>query len=106
MLQNKAVLWAITIPFVVLTVYAVADAGYVGLIAQQMESPAGWQVLIDLCIAVLVLSWMIADARRTGRVVWPYVLLTFTLGSIGLLAYLLLAQSDSVSEADPYLIKH
>jgi hypothetical protein len=50
------------------------------------------QVLTDLAIAqTLILTWMVRDARTTGRKFWPYFLLTFFLGSFGPLLYLILA---------------
>jgi hypothetical protein len=47
-------------------------------------------VLVDLTIALsLVTLWMWQDAAERGIGVFPYVLLTLTLGSIGPLLYLL-----------------
>lgn len=90
MLHNRTVLIGLTIPFALVTAYAVAQVGYTGIVAYHLPSPAGWQVFFDLCVAlVLVLSWMIADARRYGRTVWSYVVATLLLGSFGPLAYLL-----------------
>ncbi len=90
MLHNRTALIALTVPFASVTAYAVAQVGYAGIVAYHLPSPAGWQVFFDLCIAlILVLSAMIADARRHGRTVWPYVVATLLLGSFGPLAYLL-----------------
>ncbi|MDJ0879020.1 MAG: DUF2834 domain-containing protein [Halieaceae bacterium] len=80
---------AILIPFSLLTIYAVMEAGYVGIFDYQRHSPAGWQVFADLVIALLlVFVWMIPDARRAGRNPWPWVVLTLLLGSFGPLLYL------------------
>ncbi|GJM10630.1 MAG: hypothetical protein DHS20C11_29060 [Lysobacteraceae bacterium] len=88
--MNKRTL-AITllIPFSILTLYAVWQVGYIGIFDYHRHSPAGWQVFADLVVAlILVLSWLIADAKRKGRNPWIWVALTLTLGSIGPLLYL------------------
>ncbi|MEM6935027.1 MAG: DUF2834 domain-containing protein [Pseudomonadota bacterium] len=88
------------VPFTALTVYAVQQVGYVGVVAYQGGSPAGWQVFTDLVIALLlVMVWMFVDARRNGRNVWPFVLATLCLGSFGPLLYLLLAPSTGPVQA-------
>jgi len=98
MLQNRIVLITVTIPFFLISAYAVNAVGYVGIVAWHLPSPTGWQVFFDLCIALLlVLSWMIADARRRGRTVRPNVVATLLLGSFGPLACLLIGTGqDSV----------
>mgnify|MGYP001815876036 CR=1 len=81
---------AILIPFTLLTVYAVMEVGYIGIFDYHRHSPAGWQVFTDLVIAlVLVLLWLIPEARRNGRSPWPWVVLTLVSGSFGPLLYLL-----------------
>ncbi len=88
----KGLCLAILIPFTVLSVYAVTQVGYVGIFEYHLPSPAGWQVFTDLVIGmVLILVWMVRDARRTGRNVLPFVAITLALGSFGPLLYLLLA---------------
>jgi len=83
----------LTAAFSVLSGYALLEHGYLGLFQYQLLSSAGWQVLADLVIAcTLIMIWMVDDARRQGRSVWPYLLLTLTAGSFGPLAYLLIGQ--------------
>jgi len=80
---------AMLIPFAILTFYALAQVGYIGLIEFQLRSPAGWQVLADLVVSlVLVLSWIVPDAKRAGRQSWPWVVATVFTGSIAPLIYL------------------
>ncbi len=89
---------AILLPFGALTAYALNDVGYWGLFEYQLASAAGWQVFADLVIAlVLFAGWMIADARRNGRNVWPYLVATLFLGSFGPLFYLLMTPNKATS---------
>ena len=87
--MQKTLAILILIPFTALTVYAVWDVGYFGIFDYQRHSSAGWQVFADLVIAlVLVLTWMIPEAKRQGRNVWPWVLVTLVAGAFGPLLYL------------------
>lgn len=80
---------ALFIPFAALTVYAVLEVGYIEIFAYHRHSPAGWQVIADLVIAlVLVLCWLVPDARKAGRNPWPWVVMTLFLGSLSPLLYL------------------
>ena len=64
---------ALLLPFSALSLYAVAKVGYVGMFDYHRHSPAGWQVFTDLVIAlILVLTWLIPEARRKGRNPWPW----------------------------------
>ncbi len=77
------------IPFSILTAYAVMEVGYIGIFDYHRHSPAGWQVFSDLVIALLlVLVWMVPDARARGRNPWPWVVATLLLGSFAPLLYL------------------
>ena len=90
----------VLVPFLGLTLYALAEVGYVGLFAYQLASPAGWQVFVDLVIAlVMVLGWMIPEAQRSGRSPWPWVVATLLLGSIGPLLYLATERSEPLAES-------
>ncbi|MEL7023568.1 MAG: DUF2834 domain-containing protein [Pseudomonadota bacterium] len=92
-MSRKSLAIAMLVPFLVLTAYAVWKVGYIGIFDYHRHSPAGWQVFTDLVIAlVLVLSFMVPEARRKGRTVWPWVLMTLTLGSIGPLLFLATAK--------------
>lgn len=84
------------VPFTLLTLYAVMHSGYDGIIAHALDGPAGWQIFADLVVAlVLVLVWLLADARRTGRNPWPWVIVTLLLGSFGPLLYLAVGGTTS-----------
>jgi len=96
MIDRRTLAWILLIPFALLTLYALAEVGYVGIFDYHRHSPAGWQVFADLVVAlVLVLSWLIPDARSRGRNPWPWVVLTLFLGSIGPLLYLGLSRVES-----------
>jgi hypothetical protein len=76
--------------FGVLSATALADVGYFGILLLHIQSSGGVQVLVDLVIALtLAMIWMVADARRSGRNPWPWIVLTLVAGSFGPLAYLL-----------------
>jgi Terpene cyclase DEP1 len=88
--MQRTLLAIILVLFGVLTTLALMEVGYWGLFAQQLQSFAGGQVLIDLFIAVtLAMLWMWHDAKATGRNVWPWITLSLVAGSFGPLLYLL-----------------
>ncbi len=99
-MSNRRILAIILlIPFSILTVYALSQVGYIGIIDYHRYSPAGWQVIIDLVIAlILVLTWLVPEAKKAGRNPWPWVVLTIFTGSIGPLLYLA-TKKDSPSGA-------
>lgn len=87
------VLVLVLVAFGGVTALALKEHGYLGIISFHFTSTAGLQVILDLVIVcVLAIAWMIGDAKRSGRIVWPYVLLTLALGSFGPLIYLLVGQ--------------
>ena len=93
-LKNTAII-VLTL-FGIFSVWVVSQVGYIGIAEYQLEGPAGWQVLADLVIAcVLLLCWIIPDARAKNRNPWGYVVLTLFLGSIGPLAYFALDRRSS-----------
>ncbi len=75
--------------FSALTTYATMEHGVAGVIALALANSVTITLTVDLLIALsLVTVWMWQDARRRGVTPLPYLLLTFTLGSIGPLLYL------------------
>lgn len=88
-MNKRALAIIILIPFSLLTLYAIAEVGYIGIFDYHRHSPAGWQVFVDLVIALLlVLTWLIPEAKKAGRNPWPWVVITLFMGSIGPLLYL------------------
>jgi hypothetical protein len=78
------------VPFAALNVYVVYLYGYAGFVQLALANAATVAVLVDLTIALsLVTLWMWQDAGERGIGIFPYLLLTLTLGSIGPLLYLL-----------------
>lgn len=94
--MNRRILGIVLlVPFLLLTLYALNDVGYVGIFDYQRHSSAGWQVLTDLVIALLlVMVWMVEDARRLGRNPWPWIVGTLLTGSIAPLLYLATSPAD------------
>jgi len=86
----RTLLLLVTAAFSLFTAAIVARTGLLGFYQQLLASPAAWQTLVDITIALgLVLAWMFQDARRSGRAFWPWVPVTLLLGSLGPLLYLL-----------------
>jgi hypothetical protein len=88
-MNKKTFATILLVPFSALTVYAIYKVGYIGVFDYHRHSPAGWQVFADLVIAcLLLLSWLIPEAKKNGRNPWPFVVVTVFLGSLGPLLYL------------------
>lgn len=99
--MQRPILLVTLAAFGAISAVALWQHGYWGLIAPHFQTLGGAQVLVDLVIAlVLVMVWMVRDARRTGRNPWPYVALTLAAGSFGPLVYLIVRQ-PAASAADP-----
>jgi hypothetical protein len=87
----RTMLLIVTALFTAFTIGVIAHTGFIGFFEQLLSTPAGWQTLADVVIALsLVLAWMWTDAKRHGRSWWPWAVLTLVFGSIGPLGYLLL----------------
>lgn len=98
-MSRKMLAIVLLIPFTALSIYAVYKVGYIGIFDYQMHSPAGWQVITDLVIAcILLLAWMIPDAKDKGRNPWPFVGITLFLGSFGPLLYLATGRKGSANQ--------
>lgn len=92
MIDHPAVPWLARIAlaaFGVWTALIVVEQGYSGFLTLALAEDWAAQMLVDLSIALLiVLAWLIGDARARGRSPWPWVVLTLFTGSIGPLLYL------------------
>ena len=77
------------------TAWAIAQFGFVGFFENLMSAGFPTQLaLFDLVIALsLVMAWMWNDARERGATLWPFLVLTVTLGSVGPLLYLIRRES-------------
>ena len=86
----------VVVLFGALSVIALMDVGYFGIIEPHFKSWGAGQVFADLVImCVLGCIWMVSDARTRGTSAWPFVLLTLVAGSFGPLCYLLLREVRS-----------
>ena len=80
-------------PFALYSFAVMFAIGYDGIWLDGLASPGSRQILADLTVmAILACTWLAADARRSGRKAWPWVLMTLTCGSLGPLVYLLTAR--------------
>lgn len=82
--------------------YVMWEVGYLGIWQAGMASLGAWQVLLDLVLmSCITLGFLWRDARRTGRNVWPFAVLTLAAGSIGPLLYLALKPAAAPGGALP-----
>lgn len=94
-MNRRTLALIILIPFAVLTGWALMNGGIAGILSFH-QSPGGWQVFIDLVIALgLLLTFLVPHARAQGRNPWPWVLITLFLGSFGPLLYLATTPSNN-----------
>lgn len=81
--------------FGALTVVALLDHGYWGIIEPHFQTFGAAQVFFDLVIALsFFLIWMWQDAKQLGRNPWPWIVGTLTTGSIAPLLYLITRNDD------------
>lgn len=84
-----ALLTVVIALFSVLTVLALTDVGYLGILEPHFQTWGGGQVFADLVIVcTLACIWMLSDARTSGVSAWPFLVITLFLGSFGPLLYL------------------
>ncbi len=87
------VLVTVVVGFGALTMLALLDVGYFGIIEPHFLSWGEAQVFVDLVIlAVLACVWMVGDARERGLSAWPFIVLTLIAGSFGPLLYLVVRE--------------
>lgn len=88
--MRLAVLIAVFLGFTGWSVTVAMADGPLGFLTLAMRERWALQVLLDLAISLVVgWTWLRVDARERGIPAWPYMLGTLTLGSIGVLAYLI-----------------
>jgi hypothetical protein len=92
----RTILFIVLAAFGAFSLYAMWQVGYLGIWQAGMASVGAWQVLLDLVVmSFITLGFIWRDAKRTGRTVWPFALLTIAAGSFGPLLYLLLSRSPA-----------
>lgn len=93
-LSKRAVLYIVLLGVhSAITARALMDKSYLELFAFAFQGWPQFQIFSDLTASItLVSSWMIWDARKKGRTVWPYVVATVLTGSFGPLTYLLVGE--------------
>lgn len=102
---KQIALWCVLADFVALTGYAMFTEGYFAFIGAAIDFGAsgiwGIQILADFLVGLTIaLGWCIADARQRNLNYWPFVVLTFTLGAIGPLSYLIHRERVIARSAD------
>ncbi len=88
----------VTAAFSVLTVIALMDVGFLGILEPHFRNWGPGQVFADLVIlAVLACLWMAQDARKSGVPALPFIALTLVAGSFGPLFYLIVRELKSTA---------
>ena len=89
-MNQRTIAIVLFVPFILLTIYALMEVGYLGIVDYHRHSPAGWQVFADLVVGlILVLTWLVPEAKRQGHNPWPWVVGTLFTGSIAPLLYII-----------------
>ena len=87
------------VPFTALTIWSIKSVGIMGILATG-QTPGGAQVFADLIIAlILLLTYLVPQARAEGRNPYPWVILTLCLGSFGPLLYFATARAPTRAES-------
>lgn len=75
--------------FTAFTAFVTVENGYTGFLTLAAREPWALQMLIDLFImGAFICLWMLRDAKERGITAWPFILATCTLGSLGVLGYM------------------
>ena len=94
--KRRALLGLLFLVHAAISARAMLDTSYVDLFKFAFSDWPARQIFSDLTVCMLIItSWMVRDARKTGRNAWPYVIAAFFVGSFAPLAYLLLAPTAS-----------
>lgn len=93
-MSNRSIRLAIVVLLLVVhtavTVLTLMDVGFLGIFEAAFANWGARQVFSDLSVALVLYSFtMVADARKHGLTVWPFLLAILPLGSFSPLAYVL-----------------
>jgi hypothetical protein len=78
------------IPFLALTGYVLATAGWVGFFAEMARNASTALSMLDLTISLgLILVWMYGDSRTSRTPFALYGVVTLAIGAAGPLLYLI-----------------
>jgi len=87
---KQAGLEAVLFGFSALTAYAVYQHGYIGFFEMMLSNAVTITAFADLIISLgLIILWMRRDARDYNIALFPYIIMTIALGSVGPLLYLI-----------------
>ncbi len=100
-MNAKKILLAILFAdFVAFSGWSLWAGGLMGFVDAALYNPAAMQIAADLCIAVAIgCFWIWKDAKARGANPLPYLIAAPFVGSISLLAYLLLRPSEAPAPA-------
>ncbi len=88
--RKQIALAVVLVAFLALDVEVIYNFGYLGFFRVALSNSVGVACMADLVIALgMICIWMAEDARARGISFLPYLVVTFALGSVGPLLYLI-----------------
>lgn len=91
----RPALWLTTLAFGAYSFWVMAQVGYFGIWQAGFANPGSTQITLDLVVSsVLLIGFVVRDAKAQGRAWWPWALITLVAGSFGTLGYLLWPHSS------------
>ncbi len=82
--------------FLAFTVYSVEVTiaeGYLAFLQVPMQGGWATQITLDLVLSASIATmWLVPDAKKLGIATWPFLITMPFIGSISLLAYLVLRE--------------
>jgi hypothetical protein len=86
----KPTLWIVATAFSAFSLWVLLQIGYLDIWRGGFANLGSTQITLDLVIACAIgIGFIARDCRAQGQIWWPWAVLTLSLGSIGLMAYLL-----------------
>lgn len=99
---DKRILYVAFAVLLAVTAFALFREGFAGMKTPFVASFWTWQYFIDLVIALgLVMIWMWRDCRARGKNPIPWIVVTFMLGSLIPLAYLIVRHQSGQIDHKP-----